>query len=1013
VAGEVSRVVRTRVRDPGGGRRFSFGSGHLLAPGRVLTAAHVLVPPGGDPPATVGQRCEILCCSESNDVWLPAEALWVKPDLDVAVLGVEAGQGLVPMRWGRVEGDQPILWSAVGFPFASLDDAGRQPEHAWGETSAITQGPARKLGLTVNSRHARPSGDTSGLAGLSGAAVICDQRLVGVVIEDPAGYEGSLAARRLEAVADDPALHDALGVRPVLEVVSGRTLEPRLRDLRVVLPACAGSFTGRDAELAWLAETDAGPVVVTQALAGLGGVGKTALALEYAHRRFYAEHAVDLVWWFTANDRLSLTSAMTQLYEQLTDAPAGQDSALSAARLRNWLENTPYRWLVVFDNADDAGVLADLVPRAGRGQVLITSRRSDWAVMGATVRRLGVLPPDESAALLSRITERDDHEGARLLATELGGLPVALRQAGAFITKTGWDCRRYLKMLRTRPLRLHTQDLAGVGTTMVQVWESSLDQVVRSGRYGSLAPHVLGVLAYFAAEDIPRQLLAAPAVDGEAIFGGDALEVALALVGLADYSLISLGPDVIGLHRLIQRISQLHLKDHGTAADYVDTAVRLLRALLAQRGRTADHVNRLLPHIQEATSHAVGLSTASEHAIDILNVVAHDRLQVGQLDVTRSLLERAMKVAVEELGPEHPQTLRTRHNLGHWLAAVGRIEEALVESSILLDDQSRVLGLDHPDTLSTRGNLIRWLGEAGRVEEALAKSQPLLEDHCRVLGLDHLYTLTTRSNLAHWFGEAGRLEEALMQFQALLVDQLRVLGPDHPDTLETRHHLACWLGNAGRVEDAVAQSQAVLADQLRVLGPDHPNTLRTRTNLAWWLGEAGQVEEAVAQYEILLVDQLRAIGADHPHTLSTRYNLAHRIGDVGWVDGAVARFRTLLMDCLRVLGPNHPHTLATRHDLAWWLGEAGQVEEAIIQFETLVPDQLRVLGSDHPDTLETHHHLAHWLAKTGKIEEAVAHYEVLLDDQLRVLGTNHPDTRRSRRDLAYWRVKAGEVDGAG
>ena len=102
--------------------------------------------------------------------------------------------------------------------------------------------------------------------------------------------------------------------------------------------------------------------MVTQALVSLGGIGKTALALEYAHRLFYGKHAADQVWWFGAADRLSLTAAMGALYEQVDGASTGQDSMIGAERLNSWLEACPYRWLVVFDNADDAGVLDGLVP---------------------------------------------------------------------------------------------------------------------------------------------------------------------------------------------------------------------------------------------------------------------------------------------------------------------------------------------------------------------------------------------------------------------------------------------------------------------------------------------------------------------------------------------------------------------------------------------------------------------------------------------------------------------------
>lgn len=1011
----LERVVRIRVPDAGGGDRFAFGSGYLVAPGRVLTAAHVLIAPGRDPP-TRSRSCEILC-SGHNQSWLPADLLWVEPALDLAVVGVEAGAGLAPVRFGRVEGDEPLLWSAVGYPVASLDEAGRQPEHAWGETSAITQAPARKLGLTVNSRHARPSGAGSGWAGLSGAAVLCDRRIVGVVIADPSGYEASLVARRLEAVAGDPslheALHEALGISMALEAVSGRPMEPGLRDLRVLLPGPVATFTGRAEELRWLAETRKGPVVVTQALAGLGGVGKTALALEYAHRCFYAEHSVDLAWWFAAADRLSLSVAMAHLYEQLTGVAGGEDSVLTAQRLRNWLETNPYRWLVVFDNADTAGVLDGLVPQAGTGQVLITSRRPDWSLLGASVRRLDVLPSDDSVALLHAVTGRDDDKGALLVAEELDGLAVALQQAGAFVRKTGWDYERYLEMLRTRPLSLYRDDLAGVGRTVAKVWESSLSQVTGGEHYGTLAGDVLGVLAYLAADDIPRFLLQPPATDEEAVLGGgDPLAVELALVGLADYSLLRLEAEAIGLHRLVQHLTRVHLEGSDAAGRHVAVAVRLLRAALAVPGRTAGVVSRLLPHVEVATDHAARLSAVPEETVSLLNAAAVQRLGIGQLDIARLLLDRAVAVASERLGSNHPATLTTGHNLAWWLGESGRPHEAVSQSQAVVENRCRVLGPDHPDTLESRGSLAWWLGTAGRVNEAIAQFQALLKDRARVLGPDHPDTLGTRGNLAWWLGSAGRVDDAGAQIEALFEDCRRFLGPDHPGTLEARHLLALWLGEVGKPDEAVSQFQPLVDDYSRVLGPDHPDTLRARGSLAAFAGHGGHVDEAVSVLESLLEDAGRALGPNHPITLTTRNQLDYWLSRAGRVEEAMTRSRVLLEDASRVLGPDHPDTLRARHNLARFLGETGRVEEAISQFRALLEDDRRVFGPDHPETLGTRRNLAHFLGEGGRVEDAVAQLLVLLEDHERILGPDSYHTLRVRNNLASWLAKGGRVDEA-
>lgn len=1003
----LERAVRVRVPASGGGGRFTFGSGYLVAPGRVLTAAHVLIAPDRHRPTTKGQFCEVLF-PQDNESWVPSQVFWIDPERDVAVVDVEAGTGLEPVRWGRVEGDEPLMWSAIGFPVASLDEAGRQPEHAWGETSAITQRPAQKLGLTVNSRHVRSSARGSGWAGLSGAAVFCERRLVGVVTADPSRYESSLVARRMEAVADDSSLHEALGIHVVLEAVSGRPMEPGLKDLRALLPEPVASFTGRADELHWLAEARTEPVVVTQALAGLGGIGKTALALQYAHQCFYAEHAVDLAWWFVAADRLSLCAAMAHVYEQLTGFSAGDDSVLAAERLRNWLETSPYRWLVVFDNADDPRVLDGLVPHAGGGQVLITSRRADWSDTGATVRRLGVLLPNESVALLARLTGRND-QGVQLLARELDGFAVALRQAGAFVRKTGWDYERYVAMLRTRPLSLHSEDLAGVGTTVAKVWESSLDQVVGSGR--TLARGVLGVLAYFAADDIPRFLFQSSPIDGGATFvGGDPLAVELALVGLADYSLVSLESDAVSMHRLVQHLTRSYLEAQGAAATHVGTTIRLLQGALVGDTITTERVSRLLSHIAEATDHALRLLAVPEETASLLNAAAQNRLGVGQLDVARSFIDRALAVAFGSLGPDHSQTLSARHHLACWLAEAGREDEAVAQFQALIEDRVRLLGADHSDALETRSSLARWLSEVSREALAIPQFETLLEDCRRVLGPDHPETLRTRQELAGCLGSIGYVDEAVGQLRALLEDQHRVLGPNHPDTLKTRFALAVLHGDDAAGE-AVEEFQALVDDQGRVLGFDHPDTLMSRGQLASWLGvgDARRVEDAIVQHRALLEDRRRVLGPAHPYTLASRGWVAYWLAQAGRTDEAIGDLETLLEDQRRVLGPDHLDTLGSRGQLASCLADAEKVYEAIVQLQDLLKDCGHILGLGHPMVLSVRRRLASCLHKAGRVNEAISQHRVLLEDALRLLGPKNPLILQTRKELTRWLRLTGKV----
>ena len=244
-------------------------------------------------------------------------------------------------------------------------------------------------------------------------------------------------------------------------------------------------------------------------------------------------------------------------------------------------------------------------------------------------------------------------------------------------------------------------------------------------------------------------------------------------------------------------------------------------------------------------------------------------------------------------------------NAGNSLGKIGQVSAAAHYFHQLHTTAHTRLGPDHPSTLTTRHNLAHWRGEAGDPGGAVTASEQLLADRLRVLGPDHPSTLTTRHNLARWRGEAGDPGGAVATFEQLLADRLRVLGPDHPATLTTRHSLARWRGEAGDLGGAVATFEQLLADRLRVLGPDHPSTLATRHSLAYWRGEAGDPAGAVATFEQLLPDRLRVMGPDHPETLTARHHLAYMRGRAGDPAGAVAGFEQLLVDRLRVLGPDH------------------------------------------------------------------------------------------------------------
>ncbi|GAB2999825.1 FxSxx-COOH system tetratricopeptide repeat protein [Saccharothrix stipae] len=777
------------------------------------------------------------------------------------------------------------------------------------------------------------------------------------------------------------------------------------------VPARNANFTGRAGSLSRLREASrSSGTVAVHSLRGLGGVGKSQLAIEYAHR-FAADF--DVVWWIPAEQPSLIPDHLAELGAAL-GIDGGADPTAMAAAVMTGLRGRR-RWLLVFDNAEDVDALRPYLP-SGDGRVLITTRRNGFRSLGP-VLDVDVLNRAESVALLRRRVPEMADDAADALAAWLGDLPLALEQASAYLETTELPVGAYLDLLRTRSVEMIGRGrVAGRGKTLATLWDLSLTALKEQDW---AAVQLLDLLAWMAPEPVPLDLFTAhPEVLPEPL-----AEVATDPVGFAEtvgalagwYLARRSGDEVTIAHRLLQQ--SLRARTTTTPAQDPTSPVSVVQQLLAAdlpgeimtAPQNWPRWRALLPHV--LTVHEDSTNTPSittEHTAWLLDRAATYLETHGRPGDAHPMFERALAITEATSGPDHPDTLTTRNNLARWRGAAGDPAGAAKAFAELLTDRLRVLGPDHPDTLTTRHNLAYWRGAAGDPAGAAEATAELLTDRTRVLGPDHPHTLSTRSNLARWWGEAGDPAGAAEAFAELLTDYLRVLGPDHPDTLSTRSNLARWWGEAGDPAGAAEAFAELLTDRLRVLGPDHPDTLTTRSNLARWRGEAGDPAGAAEATAEVLTDRLRVLGPDHPDTLSTRSNLAYWWGEAGDPAGAAEAFAELLTDYLRVLGPDHPHTLSTRSNLAYWRGEAGDPAGAAEATAEVLTDYLRVLGPDHPDTLSTRSNLAYWWGEAGDPAGAAEAFAELLTDYLRVLGPDHPHTLSTRSNLAYWRGEAGD-----
>jgi tetratricopeptide (TPR) repeat protein len=787
---------------------------------------------------------------------------------------------------------------------------------------------------------------------------------------------------------------------------------------------------------------------------GMGGLGKSTIALTAARM---AKDRGYRVWWVCAVDSALLTSGMLEVLRELgapesVTVPVREGARTAPARAWEYLNGDHVagrRWLLVFEGADNPAVLAGAdaaTPADGTGwlradpagMVIVTTRIRDPQVWGTRVTLRELKPLDDEAGaevlrdLAPEVADPGGHE-ARELSRRLGGLPLALHLAGAYLGSpfARWSTfAGYRQALDGVELPAALTDIeeqgADIHATVQRTWDLSLDALAAEGR--AQARPLLLVLSCFApAAPIPAWLLQLPplaelltdrtvspgTVDKDN--GAERRGLRAGLQGLSRTGLIGIsgggspaGVNAVTVHPVVADANRIRLAASADAerAAVQGTVVALLEAATAELypARPGDwptwrllvpHLNATIDLLADDLDPAVlaRLLTVSGFGAEAL-------LGAGRLAAAEKLAQASVAAATF-LSRYDPAAMAARGYLARTLVRRGRSGDAETIFRDLLADRIRVQGDDHLDTLVTRHDLAAAIGVQGRYGEAEQLYRRLLADDDRLRGPDHRETLAARYNLARMIGLQGRYAEAEELSRQVLDVQRRVLGQDHPDCLASRQNLARIAGKAGRYAEAEQMYRRVLADRRRILGDDHPDTLATRHRLARIVGLRGRYGEAEELCNQVLEDRHRLLGEEHPDNLSTRHRLARMLGLQGRYADAEPLFRQVLAARRRTLGAEHPDTLSTEHRLGWLIGRQGRYAEAIDIVNQVLGGRRNVLGDDHPDTLAARETLAWLTGLRGKPAEADELCREVLADRRRVLGDDHPDTLITRGTLAW------------
>jgi tetratricopeptide (TPR) repeat protein len=776
-------------------------------------------------------------------------------------------------------------------------------------------------------------------------------------------------------------------------------------------------FMGRDDALAAIdaafGSAGGGLAVAITALHGLRGVGKSTLAAVYAerHRRNGGP-----AWWIRTHEDASLRADLVSLGIKLGWVREDEKEEPALAAVKDGLRDKGDGLLLIYDNATSAKAVRPWLPLGGAARVIITSNDPVWRGVAEPVQ-IDVWPAETGADFLIRRVGRGKAERAHAeaLSQALGGLPLAHAQAGAYceqiVTSSLAD---YLKRFKDDPMQTlddtdHAPD--DYGRTVAKTFARAIDEAAK--RHPAAEPLILHA-ATLAPDPIPLFLFAEARDKFDeplrTALAGDGLDEAVA--ALRSFALVEFETvlderdastnDAVRLHSLVREVA---------AHRGVERAEQMRQALAAAMeevypdGHYQDPAlwsrqAPLTPHLLSICRTEMAGDAANVRRAELLGRAGsyfHSRAAYVE---ARSLLERALAIRENVLGPEHLETAMSLNNLAVLLWDQGDLVGArpLYERTLAICE--RTLGPDHPHTARSLNNLAVLLGDQGDLTKARPLCERALAIREKVLGPEHPDTATSLNSLATLLKTLGDLVGARPLYERALTISEKTLSPDHLKKAAILNNLALLLQDQGDLVGAQSLCERALAIREKVLGPEHPDTAIGLHNLASLLEAQRDFAGARPLYERALMITERTFSPEHPNTATQLNNLALLLQNQGDLVEARPLHERALAIRQSVLGPGHPDTAISLNNLARVLSQTDHADGAETLFKRAIAIGEEALSREHPLTHRFRSHYARHLLDTSRTAEALPLAQAALATHEAASGGDHRWTKDSARVAA-------------
>ena len=725
----------------------------------------------------------------------------------------------------------------------------------------------------------------------------------------------------------------------------------------------------------------------TAALSGLGGIGKTQTAIEYAYR--YRE-LYTAVFWVDAESRETLLAGFVSIADAL-NLPSAQakEQEQAVAEVHRWLEGNQ-GWLLILDNADELPLVQKFLPNQPQGHLLLTTRAQATTALAEGVP-VKAMAPEEGALLLLRRTgviakdavfadaKETDRRFALELSKELGGLPLALDQAGAFIEETRLSVSEYAALYASEKASLlEERGTLGEHKSVTVTFSLAFQKVADNN---AAAADLIRLCAFLAPDAIPEEIFTGGdgSVLGENLGAAAANKLSFARLIREACRFSLLDRDATNQTLNIHRLVQIVIKAGMSEADQREWAERTVRAL-AKAFPYVEYANwalcqRLIAHAGTCASLIGEWDFRFVEAAGLLNQAAFYLDERALYAEAEPLFQLSLAIYEKTLGPDHPDVGTSLNNVALLYNNQGRYAEAepLYQRSRAI--REKTLGPDHPDVATSLNNLAGLYDSQAKYTEAEPLYERSLAIWEKALGPDQLDVATSLNNLAELHRNQGKYAEAEPLYQRSLAIWEKALGPDHPDVAASLNNLAMLYDNQRKhaeAEPLYLRSRAIWEN---ALGPDHPDVATSLDNLAGLYDNQGKYAEAEPLYQRSLAIREKALGPDHPDVATSLNNLAGLYNSQGRYAEAELLYQRSLAIWEKVLGPDHPDVATSLNNLATLYSNQGKYADAEPLYQRSLAIREKALGRDHPHVATSLNNLATFYDNQGKYAEAEPLYQ--------------------------------------